>query len=64
MGMTRTSLKKWLEDNAIPYSRLCREASVGHYILHRWLTQPEAGISTRTIAKLEAALFRLTNNDK
>jgi hypothetical protein len=35
------------------------EAGVNRWSLKRWLHEPQAGISTRTLEKLQAAMFRL-----
>jgi hypothetical protein len=35
------------------------EAGINRWSLKRWLDEPQAGISTRTLEKVQAALFRL-----
>jgi hypothetical protein len=35
------------------------EAGVNRWSIKRWLNEPQAGISTRTLEKLQAAMFRL-----
>lgn len=58
--MTRVELKEFLTKHRLTAYELCKEAGVGHAILNRFMNDQSAGISTRTVERLQAAMYRIS----
>ena len=59
--MTRQELQGFLKTYEVTYSQLAKEAGVGHFSLRRYLHDSDTGMSTKTVEKLQAAMYRIAS---